>query len=163
MARGAVSEGDRSIAGRGPRGFTLLELLITMSVTTIGLIGLLSLHLSIARGNDGASRSAEAQQLGVSEIEALRAQSLTAMMQSLTASANLVFPTAPRVRTAAGRGGTPYAITTVVSALPAASSSLLKIRTVVTWTDDGGTFGANGGLLDHRLALEVIRTVEEVL
>jgi len=33
------------------RGFTLLELMLTLTVTTIGLIGLLSLHLSIARGN----------------------------------------------------------------------------------------------------------------
>ena len=53
---------------RSQRGFTLLELLITLTVTTIGLIGLLSLHLSVARGNDGASRSAEAQQLGTSEV-----------------------------------------------------------------------------------------------
>ena len=57
---------------RGQRGFTLIELLITLSVTTIGLIGLLSLHLSIARGNDGASRSAEAEQITATNLESLR-------------------------------------------------------------------------------------------
>jgi prepilin-type N-terminal cleavage/methylation domain-containing protein len=72
-------------AGR-QRGFTLLELLITLSVTTIGLIGLLSLHLSVTRGNDGASRSADGQQIGVSEIETLRALSLPNMMTALTGS-----------------------------------------------------------------------------
>jgi hypothetical protein len=56
-----------------------------------------------------------------------------------------------------------FTVTTVVSALPSASANLLKIRTVVSWTDDGGIAGANGGQLDHQLALEVIRTVEEVL
>ena len=63
----------RTGATKGQRGFTLLELLITLSVTTIGLIGLLSLHLSVTRGNDGASRSAEAQQIGAGILEGLRA------------------------------------------------------------------------------------------
>jgi prepilin-type N-terminal cleavage/methylation domain-containing protein len=148
---------------RRQRGFTLLELLITLSVTTIGLIGLLSLHLSVTRGNDGASRSADAQQLGVSEIEALRAMSLSAMMTALTGSPVLLLPTVPRVRAVVGRSGRTFTVTTTVSALPSASANLLKIRTVVSWTDDGGVAGANGGQLDHQLALEVIRTVEEVL
>lgn len=148
---------------RRQRGFTLLELLITMSVTTIGLIGLLSLHVSISRGNDGASRSAEAQQIAVTELESLRALGLSSMMTTLTGSANLIFPTAPRVRTAAGRGGMTYTVTTQVTALTATSASLLKIRTIVAWTDDGGAAGANGGQLDHQLALEVIRTMEESL
>jgi prepilin-type N-terminal cleavage/methylation domain-containing protein len=155
-ARGAATRARRQ------RGFTLLELLITLSVTTIGLIGLLSLHLSVTRGNDGASRSADAQQLGVSEIEALRAMSLPAMMTALTGTPALLLPTAPRVRAVAGRRGA-FTVTTVVSALPSASANLLKIRTVVSWTEDGGVAGANGGQLDHQLALEVIRTVEEVL
>lgn len=153
---------QRTRAGR-PRGFTLLELLITLSVTTIGLIGLLSLHLSVTRGNDGASRSADAQQLGVSEIEALRALGVPAMMTVLTGSQALLLPSAPRVRAVAGRGGMTFTVTTVVSQLPSASANLIKIRTVVSWTDDGGVAGANGGQLDHQLALEVIRTVEEVL
>jgi prepilin-type N-terminal cleavage/methylation domain-containing protein len=146
----------------GARGFTLIELLITMSVTTIGLIGLLSLHLSIARGNDGASRSAEAQQVGVSEIESLRALSLVNMMQRLTSSTALVFPTAPRVLTVVGRGNTTFTVTTQVTQLNASSPSLLKLRTTVQWTEDGGTTGANAQL-DHQLALEIIRTMEEVL
>ena len=58
----------RGSGRRGQRGFTLLELLITLSVTTIGLVGLLSLHLSVSRGNDGASRSAEARAWSTSEV-----------------------------------------------------------------------------------------------
>jgi prepilin-type N-terminal cleavage/methylation domain-containing protein len=145
-----------------PRGFTLLELLITLSVTTIGLIGLLALHLSIARGNDGASRSAEAQQIGTTELEALRAQTPSVMMQTLTGSATSVPPVTAAIKTMTGRGGTTYRITrSVVS--PATAPSLWRIRVETAWTDDGAVAGTNGGQLDHMLPLEVVRTLEEAL
>lgn len=162
-AHGAQRRAHGRVRDTRPRGFTLLELLITMSVTTIGLIGLLSLHVSVSRGNDGASRSAEAQQIAVTELESLRALGLVPMMAALTGSASLTFPTAPRVRTTTGRGAMTYTVTTQASTLPGTSASLVKIRTVVSWTDDGGTAGSNGGQLDHQLALEVIRTMEEAL
>ena len=41
-------------------GFTLLEMLITLAVTTIGLTGLLSLHVVTVKGNAASSRAAEA-------------------------------------------------------------------------------------------------------
>jgi len=144
-----------------PRGFTLLELLITLSVTTIGLIGLLSLHLSIARGNDGASRSAEAQQIGTIELEALRAQSSSEMMKTLTGSATTSPPVTAPVKTVVGRGGMTYRITR--SVVVPAGTSLWRIRVETAWTDDGAAAGANGGQLDHMLPLEVVRTQEEAL
>jgi prepilin-type N-terminal cleavage/methylation domain-containing protein len=153
-----------SSSGARQRGFTLLELLITLSVTTIGLVGLLALHLSIARGNDGASRSAEAQQIAVSELESLRSQSTAAMMTTLTGNPLLILPmAAPKVRTVVGRSGMTFTVTSIVSALPLAAASLIKIRTVVSWTEDGAATGANGGQLDHAIPLEVVRTVQEVL
>jgi prepilin-type N-terminal cleavage/methylation domain-containing protein len=145
------------------RGFTLLELLITLSVTTIGLVGLLALHVSVVRGNDGASRSAEAQQIGASELEGLRAQRPGDMMQALTGSTAFALPTAPRIRVVVGRGGMAFTVTTTVVAVPGASASLMRIRVVTAWTEDGGTRGASGGQLDHALALELIRTKEEAL
>jgi hypothetical protein len=56
-----------------------------------------------------------------------------------------------------------YQVKTTAILLSAASSSLIKIRTEVSWTEDGGTSGANGGQLDHMLPLEIIRTMEEAL
>jgi len=146
---------------RGQRGFTLLELLITLSVTTIGLVGLLALHQSIVRGNDGASRSAEAQQIGTNEIEALRAMRLDDMLNKLTGSP--IIPTSAQTRShgALGRGGVPYTVTTTVTPLPAASASLMRIRVVTSWAESGGTLGSNAGQLDHSLGLEIIRTLEE--
>jgi prepilin-type N-terminal cleavage/methylation domain-containing protein len=148
---------------RGQRGFTLLELLITLSVTTIGLIGLLSLHLSVTRGNDGASRSAEAQQIGAGILEGLRSQSATGMMLTLTGSSATQPPVTAAAFTVAGRAGMTFTVVREVTALTGASSNLWRIRVVTSWAEDGGTFGSNSGQLDHSLALEVIRTVEEAL
>lgn len=144
-----------------PRGFTLLELLITLSVTTIGLIGLLSLHLSIARGNDGASRSAEAQQIGATELEALRSLKSGDLMVALGFASTALPPVTSAVKTVAGRAGMTYRITR--SVVVPGGTSLWRIRVETAWTDDGAAAGANGGQLDHMLPLEVLRTLEEAL
>ena len=144
------------------RGFTLLELLITLSVTTIGLIGLLSLHLSIARGNDGASRSAEAQQIGAAQIEALRALRSKDMMNALVGNPLAVPPVVAPAITMAGRAGMTYRIVRKVDTV-GSTGSLWRIRVETSWTDDGAAAGANGGQLDHTLPLEVVRTMEEAL
>ena len=155
MAGGAVTARTRTaVRRRGPRGFTLIELLITLSVTTIGLIGLLSLHLSIARGNDGASRSAEAEQITATNLETLRSMDITTMLNAITAQPTL---------TAAGRNGLTYSVARSSTVLTAASTSLVRVRVVTSWTEDGAAAGANGGQLDHAIALEVIRTMEEKL
>ena len=145
------------------RGFTLLELLITLSVTTIGLIGLLSLHLSIARGNDGASRAAEAEQITATALESLHGMRLNDMMKALTGNPNAVPPVFAAPFTVQGRGGMTYTVSRSVITLASASNSLMRIRVDTTWTEDGAAAGANGGQLDHRIALEVIRTVQEAL
>jgi prepilin-type N-terminal cleavage/methylation domain-containing protein len=136
---------------RGERGFTLLELLITLSVTTIGLVGLLALHLSIARGNDGASRSADAQQITVAQLETLRGQNTATMMATIDAN-----PTVNLL----GRNALQYTCTRTYTILNGASASLVRLRVVTAWTEDGGTVAGNAG---HTLALEIIRTIEEKL
>lgn len=159
------------VRASGPRGFTLLELLITLSVTTIGLLGLVSLHVSVVRGNDGASRSAEAQQITVNRLESLRAQRLVDLMRTLTAApAPLPDPpppppaapatTPPQIWKVAGRANMTYTVTATATTLADVSASLIKIRVVTTWTEDGGGSGANASLT-HALALEVIRTLED--
>src|SRR4051812_44301745 len=85
VARGGAGVRRRRRGG-GPRegGFTLLELLMTLGVTTVGLVGLLSLHLSIARSNDASSRAAEATQIGQGVLESLRAARKVDMVAMLT-------------------------------------------------------------------------------
>lgn len=149
--------------GRGRRGFTLLELLITLSVTTIGLIGLLALHLSIARGNDGASRAAEAEQITTAALEDLRAQSPRSMMKTLTGNSLSLPPATAAAITVKGRNGLPYNVIRSVTALTATSSSLWLIRVSTSWGEQGAAIGAPGDPLTHTIALEVIRTIEEQL
>jgi prepilin-type N-terminal cleavage/methylation domain-containing protein len=148
---------------RGQRGFTLLELLITLSVTTIGLIGLLALHLSIARGNDGASRAAEAEQITTTALEDLRAQSPRMMMKTLTGNPDALPPATAPAYTVPGRNGMPYSVTGSVTALNAVSTSLWLIRVSTSWGEEGAAIGAPGDPLTHTVALEVIRTIEDRL
>ena len=145
------------------RGFTLLELMITLAVTTIGLVGLLSLHLSIARGNDNASRASEAQQLANQTLETLRAQRTADMMTTLTGSATALPPIDVTLSSVVGRANMTYRRRVVITTLNAASSSLWLMRVEVSYTEDGGSAGAAGGSLDHTMAAELIRTVEEAL
>ncbi len=165
--------GVGATCARHERGFTLLELLMTLGVTTIGLVGLLSLHLSLVRGNAGASRAAEATQIGHAALESLRAaRGAGGLAELLTGNSgdtppfdvpwcgrtgNVVEPTA------IGRGGMTYRCRVVVVPLPAASASLWRLRVEVGWTDDGAVQDAQDGLLDHLIAVEVIRSTEENL
>lgn len=160
-------------ARRREGGFTLLELLMTLGVTTIGLIGLLSLHLSIVRANDGASRAAEATQIGHATLESLRAARTTSDMIELLTGSGIDSPPID-VRwcgrnngvvetTAVGRNGMTYRCRVVVTAPAPAAPSLRRIRVEIGWTDDGAAQGTQNGLLDHLIAVEVIRNAEDVL
>lgn len=159
---------------RAEAGFTLLELLMTLGVTTVGLIGLLALHLSLVRGNDGASRAAEATQIGQAALESLRAartvQDMAALLTGNAADAPpLDVPWCRRDEsdaveaTAIGRNGMTYRCRAIVVAPSAAAPDLWRVRVEVGWTDDGAAQGAEGGVLDHLIAVEVLRTVEEAL
>lgn len=153
-------------------GFTLIELLMTLGVTTIGLIGLLSLHLSIVRGNESASRTAEAAQIGHATLESLRAapqvSDIAALLTGNPADAPpFDVPWCRRAggvveATAVGRNGMTYRCRVVVIELPA-SPDLLRIRVEIGWTDDGATQGTQGGIFDHLIAVELIRTRQEAL
>src|SRR5262249_49678989 len=130
---------------------------------TIGLIGLLALHLSIARGNDGASRAAEAEQITATALEELRAQSPRTMMKTLTGDPTRKPPATAEAYTVPGRNGMPFSVTRSVTALDDVSSSLWLVRVSTSWAEDGATIGAAGDPLNHSLALEVIRTIEDQL
>jgi type IV pilus assembly protein PilV len=142
------------------RGFTLLELLVTLIVTTIGLVGLLSLHVSLTRGNEGQGRSAEAVVIANQTVENLRSMTPAAMMVELTGSATSVPPTDVTISTMAGRNGLTYERRVLVTAL---NNELWRVRVEVSWTDDGAVAGADDGIYDHRIAAELVRTTKEAL
>src|SRR5262249_6897657 len=108
------------------------------------------------------SRSADAQEITATVLESLRGQRLDKMMQTLTGNPNASPPVTAPVFTIVRRGMT-YRITQSVVTLTSASTGLWRIRVDTAWTEDGAAAGANSGQFDHRIALEVIRTVQEAL
>jgi prepilin-type N-terminal cleavage/methylation domain-containing protein len=137
------------------RGFTLLELLMTLGVTTVGLVGLMALHFSVAHGNDSASRSADAAQVANSTLESLRALRLTDMAATLTANPAALPPMDVNPANQIVRGMT-YRRRVVVTQ---AAVGLWLIRVEVGWTEDGAAQGANAGAYDHLFAVEVLRPI----
>jgi prepilin-type N-terminal cleavage/methylation domain-containing protein len=144
-------------ARAGQRGFTLLELLVTLTVTTIGLVGLLSLHVSLTRGNEITSRTQEGSTIANQTLENLRSQRPADMMTTLTGNPATVPPVTVTIGTAAGRNGLTYSRTVIVTAV---TSTLWKLRVTVSWTDDGAVAG---GKFDHAISAEIVRTTQETL
>jgi prepilin-type N-terminal cleavage/methylation domain-containing protein len=148
---------------RGQGGFTLLELLITMAVTVIGLMGLMSLHLTTTRGNDIAGRSGEGVNIAQQTLEDLRARSYKDMVEVLTGNRNTALPIDIVLNVVQGRNGMSYRRRAFVQEMTAASSGLIRVRLEVSWTDDGAVQGSDSGVHDHVVALEVIRTRLETM
>jgi prepilin-type N-terminal cleavage/methylation domain-containing protein len=141
-------------------GFTLLELLITLAITVIGLTGLMSLYVVTAKGNAGTSRSGEGVAVAESTVEEIRTMTL-AEMYARFGVPNL--PIDANLDTVAGRAGVTFSRRVQVTEMTATSTNLIKIRVEVTWTDNGAAAGVAAGIHDHRVSFELIRTATEQL
>ena len=63
---------NRPQFARKEGGFNMIEILVAMAVTIIGLAGLLSLSVSVMKGNQGSSRRGEAVRIAKDTIEEIR-------------------------------------------------------------------------------------------
>lgn len=155
---------------RPQRGFTLLELLVTLAITTIGMLGILSLHLSLSRGNDGASRAAESITVAKDTLEWLRSLRYDDMLSALNTPApgteDLVVDLGPMV----GRAGMTYRRRVILRKIAdhgATNSQLIRLRVEVGWTEDGAARtaadGFAAGRYDHSTSFELLRTNQEAL
>jgi len=121
-------------ARRRQRGFTMLELLITLLVTVFGLMGAMALHSSLTAGNTYASRTQEASAVGAQVMESLRAKRTKELSTALTGSPLSVPPmTRLNYASIAGRNALTYTVDVSVAQF---SSTLWKLRVVVKWTDE---------------------------
>ena len=142
-------------------GFTMLELLITITVVVIGFAGLLALHVAVVGGNAASARDAEAVAIAERTIEQLRSESVSGMVQDLTGSASTALPlVGVAMPTEVGRNGLTYARKATVEELTAASPDLIRIHVDVSWTEDGAAPGTGR---DHAISLELVRTRQEGL
>ena len=151
-------------APKHQRGFTLLELLVTLGITVIGLTGLMSLHIATIRGNDSTAKHGEAVAIAQETLETLRADKLTELLARFSAA---TLPVNASLNTISGRGGITFRRQVQITELTAASTDLYKIRVIVAWSDDNSNGSGSGtgaaSALDHQVSLELIRTVQEAL
>jgi prepilin-type N-terminal cleavage/methylation domain-containing protein len=168
--------GDRSARAcnrlryTGQKGFSLIEILIAMTVTLIGLAGLLSLHLTTVRGNSRATRTVMASVIAQQTMDQLRSLPVQAPMGGYvepTLQSQFGIPSTdiplPVVQ---GPDNTSYRRLVSVRALGPAGDPLeniVLVRIVTTWTDEGASAGTSDSRLRHRIVLESIRTRQDVL
>jgi prepilin-type N-terminal cleavage/methylation domain-containing protein len=176
MSGGEPMRGDRSASACdrlryiGQKGFSLLEILIAMTVTLIGLAGLLSLHLTTVRGNSRATRTVMASVIGqqtMDELRSLPVQAPTGGYVEPTLTSRFGIPsTDVPMAVIQGPDHTSYRRLVSVSALGPVGSPLenvLLVRIEIAWTDEGASAAATDSRLHHRMVLESIRTLQDVL
>ena len=84
---GAISgQRHRRGARRGERGFTLVEMLIALTVLLIGVSGILTMHLTSMRATAYSRHATEASVLGEDKLEELR----TIPVETVTAGGPVV-------------------------------------------------------------------------
>jgi prepilin-type N-terminal cleavage/methylation domain-containing protein len=139
-------------AGRTQRGFTMIELLITLAVSGIALAGVLATHLVAVRTNAGAAGAADAIAIAERTIEDARSLTLDQMYAEYDDSdAALPIDHDFGLQTIAGR--TQVYTRRIVVEEAGDTGGLIRIRVEVTWTDE----------TDHRIAFEIVRTKQELL
>ncbi len=145
---------------RGQAGFTLLELLVTMAVTVLGLLGLMAMHVATVKGNEATARSAAAVAVAQDTLEAHRSMTYAALIAEFGATD---LPVDATLDTVVGRDGTTYTRRVLLSEVPGVSRDVIKLRVEVGWTEDHAAAGSNGGINDHKVGLEIVRSTAEGL
>jgi prepilin-type N-terminal cleavage/methylation domain-containing protein len=143
-------------------GFTLIELLITMLVTVVALAGLFGVFSVTARGNTDARQAAEALAL---------CQTSTDELKTLTIAQIEANPAYAAVPLNGSWGPLDYHEPAVLGASGATferkvwarwiDDDLVWMKVAVQWTSDGAAPGSDGGIHDHQIALEVVRSRTE--
>lgn len=144
---------------RGQRGFTLLELLITLTVSAIGMGGVLALHLATVKSNATAAQSSEAVTVAERTLEEARGYTLAQMYVEYEDDGALPIDYDFGLETVLGRTTT-YLRRIIVESMPA-SDDLLRVRVEISWAEDGGD--VTDDAQRRTVSLEVLRTRQETL
>ena len=132
----------------------MVELMITLVVTTFGLMGLVALNTTFSRGGQTMNQSQEAVAIGKGVLEDLRSKRTPDLATALTGSSISSPPIdRPSYTSLAGRNGMTYTVDVMVATV---TPTLWRMRVVVRWTDD--TDGRT-----RELPLELLRPSTEAL
>jgi type IV pilus assembly protein PilV len=129
---------------QGERGFTVMEVLISLVVLTIGMLGIMALQGTAVKANRISRELEQARVLTSQAMEDLRGKSVVSM------GTGGAYPT---ITTS---DGTVYTRTFTVANVP--SEANLRLITVITSFDEDGD-PANR----HTATLQVVRTIQESL
>ena len=130
-------------APRGEEGFSLVEVLVALTILAVGLLSLALLQVTAIKGNAGASRSTIAADLAQAKLELFRRDAWIAIDNSTnTTFGGGTIPIYANVPADAGdivpvRGTKFYRIWRV---LPNAADSLKTITVWTCWQDDKGNW-----------------------
>jgi prepilin-type N-terminal cleavage/methylation domain-containing protein len=134
------------------RGFTMIELLITLAVSGIALAGVLATHLVAVRTNAGAAGAADAIAIAERTIEDARSLTIDQMYTEYDDSDSaLPIDHDFGLQTVAGR--TQSYTRRIVVEDAGTTGGLIRIRVEVTWIEEA----------EHRVAFEIVRTKQEHL
>jgi Tfp pilus assembly protein PilV len=112
----------------------MIELLVTLVITVVGLMGAVALHRSMSAGSSSAGQLMEATVVGTQVMETLRSRRTLEVATELIGSPSSSPPFSRANYTSViGRNGLTYTIDASVIAL---SATLWRMRVDVHWTDD---------------------------
>jgi prepilin-type N-terminal cleavage/methylation domain-containing protein len=154
----ATTTSAAASAADGQRGFTMIEVMVTLAVTLIGLAGLMTLHHVVSEGNSSAGRTTEASAIAETALEEVR--------QLAFVQIETQFGTAPidaDLEEATGKGEHVYRRRLLIEPIDAVSPDLFRVRIEVSWSEDGAAAGSDEGAHDHTFVLETLRTRQEVM
>lgn len=144
-------------------GFTLVEVLIALVVTVVGLLGLLAMHTTTLKGNRDAGRAAEATAIAQQSVEEVRALAIDGITNSITARYGALPILDVPMNTVLGRANVVFKPKLSVEELTAVSPDLIRIRVVVEWADGGDDPDSSPEENKHKVSLELVRTRQEAL
>lgn len=143
-----------STAGsRAQRGFTLMELMVTLVISVFGLLGVLRIHSTLSRSVSETEQVQEALSFGARTLETLRAMRIDDMVAAISTTGTTPPLSKDAYATTTGRTGTDYQADVAVTEVPG-TGGLWRVRVEVSWTE---------GEDSHRLPVEVLRTTREAL
>ena len=130
-------------AARGEEGFSLIEVLVALTILAVGLLSLALLQVTAIKGNASASKSTIATDLAQTKLELFRRDAWTAIDNSTNttfgAGTTPIFASVPADAgdNVTVRGTNFYRIWRVV---PNATDSLKTITVWTCWQDDQGNW-----------------------
>lgn|GEM_PF-5977621 len=145
-------------ASRTEGGFTLVELLIGMLITLIGLVGLMGLYRSNSRANVDSDRTSQASIIGQRTMEELRGLSVEEIATRAGTAGYPIEnnPLAFLPPLPDNTRGVTYTRCLDAEAL-AIDNDLIRFRVEVRWRDDRRAVDCDVAEPEHMIAYETVR------